>query len=64
MHSRRDQLKVLEVVLPVAVSPLGEDRGRKMSASDSPYATAQIQRVDEMKCAAHSAIAHKMCYEN
>ena len=64
MHSWRDQLKVLEVGLPVAVWALGEDRGRKMSALGSPYAGAPIHRTDGMECAARSAAAHKKGYEN
>ena len=35
-----------------------------MSASSSPYAVARIQRADGMECAARSAPAHKMGYEN
>ena len=35
-----------------------------MSASGSPYAVARIQWADDMACAAHSAFAHKMGYEN
>ena len=64
MHAWQDQMKVLGVVLPMAVLPLGEDRGRKMSASGFPYAAARIQRADDMECAVRSAAAHKMGYEN
>ena len=64
MHSWRGQLKVVEVGLPVAVWPLTEDQGRKISASGSSYAVAQIHRADDMECAARSAAAHKKGYEN
>ena len=35
-----------------------------MSALGSPYASAWIHRADDMECAACSAAAHKMGYEN
>ena len=35
-----------------------------MSASSSSYAATRIQRADDMECAARSAAAHKMGYEN
>ena len=35
-----------------------------MSPSGSPYASARNQRAGDMKCAARSATAHKMGYEN
>ena len=43
---------------------LGEDWGRKMSASGSPYDAVRIHRADDIECAARSAAAHKMGYEN
>ena len=52
------------MVLPMAVRPLGEDRGRKMLASGSPYAAARIHRADDMEYAARSSATHKMGYEN
>ena len=48
----------------MAVLPLGEGRGRKMSALGSPYAMVRIHRADDMECAARSAGAHKKGYEN
>ena len=35
-----------------------------MSASGSLYAAARIHRADDMECAARSAAAHLMGYEN
>ena len=35
-----------------------------MSVLGSPYAVARILRVDDTKCVARSAAAHKMGYEN
>ena len=35
-----------------------------MSASSSPHAAARIHIADGMECAARSAVAHKMGYEN
>ena len=35
-----------------------------MLASGSAYGAGRIQRADDMECAAHSAAAHKMGYEN
>ena len=35
-----------------------------MSASGSPHAAVRNQRAGDMNCAARSAAAHKMGYEN
>ena len=35
-----------------------------MLASGSPYALERIRRADGMKCAACSAVVHKMGYDN
>ena len=48
----------------MAVWSLGEDRRRKVLALGSPYAAAWIRRAGDMKCAACSAAAHKIGYEN